>query len=320
MSPAADPASRPLTTRGGFVCPECRLVLPAIHDAFVTFFRGVALSCPECRKTLPSLWDLAIQTVEEDWTFMSVFQLAGARQTYGRARLKPDRTITINFGRWRIPKTAEILHVKYSGLGPAEGPMMLPLRFEPNASRPEPHRLLVYGATYGRRPGGPAQVMVSVSWVRPGPDEVSVHHLAAAVKQYADGRYDGVIIPANIAVEAVLGRALEDWVTAFCSKDDLGDFLTRGATYAHQLKVLSSIAADTLRVPRLDTAIRRRLDKLRSYRNDMGHRGKTGVHPKRLSLSKAAAGEFVTAAIFGYHYARYLHVAVRRLRRRRRNR
>jgi hypothetical protein len=295
-------------------------VLPAIHRAFVAYFREESLVCPKCNETLPPLWDLALATVQDDWTFMNVFQLAGAKQTYGRARLKADRVIMVNFGSWRIPKAAEILQVRYNGLGPGDGPMVLPLRFEPNLSKPEPHRLLVYGATYGRKPTGPAQVMVSVSWVNPGPDEVSVHHLAEAAKQYEGGRYDGVIIPANIAVEAALGQALEDWVRAFCSKEEMADFLTRGATYAHQLKVLSSIAADTLRVARLNPAIRGRLDKLRSYRNDVGHRGKTGVHPKRLTLGKAEAGEFVTAAIFGYHYARFLHVAVTRLRRRRRNR
>jgi hypothetical protein len=76
---------------------------------------------------------------------------------------------------------------------------------------------------------------------------------------------------------------------------------------------MSSVAADTLQVDRLDGEIRARLDLLRGYRNDLGHRGSSDRPP----ITKDKAGEFLAAAIFGYHYARYLHAAVKRLRRRR---
>lgn len=306
---------RPSTMKGGLICPSCHLILPAIHKVFVAHFRGQNLECPGCRKTLTPLWDLALRLVREDWTCMNLFQLAGAKHTYGRARLKADRGIAIDLSKWGVPKGAEILKLQSVAVGPSEGPVMMPLRME-QVARQAPHVQWVYGATYGRRPLGPTQVMISVSWVAAGPDEVSVHHLAEAARQYEAGRYDGVPIPANIAVEAALGQALRDWVMAFCTKIELGDFLSRGATYAHQLKVLSSIAADTLRAARLDLGIRNRLDNLRSYRNDVGHQGRTGVASKRPTLGKEKAGEFLTAAIFGYHYAKYLHAAIKRMRRR----
>jgi hypothetical protein len=299
--------------RGGFLCPECRLVLPAIHPLFVWFFRGESVACPKCKKVLPSLWDLALDTVREDWTYQGVFQLSGAKQTYARAPLKADRVISIDLKRWRIPRNAEILKLTLNALGPSEGPITVPLRWEGNQLDPRPHILNVYGATYGRKPIAGSELMVAISWIAPGPDEVSVHHLAEATKQFEARRYNGVVIPANIAVEAALARALTDWVGVFCTKGEIGEFFTRGATYAHQLKVLAPIAADTMRLSRLDPTIRGHLAQLRKYRNELGHAGTT-TSP---ALGKDRAGQLLTAAIFGYHYARYLHTGVARLRRRR---
>jgi len=300
--------------RGGFVCPECRVVLPAVAPNFVLFFRGLELSCPRCKKTLPSLWNMALETVREDWTCSQVFQLAGARQTHGRAKLTPDRMIALPLARWKVPKEAEVVQIRFTAVGPSEGPMINPLLSEPRFHPSPKNTIFIYGATYGRKPIGRAELMLSIAWIAPGADEVSVHHLADAVKQFEARRYSSVVIPANVAVEAALGLALREWVEVFCSKTQVDDFLASGATYSHQLKVLSSVAADTLRIKRLNSEVRDRLVALRGYRNDFGHRGATDKAP----ITRDKAGEFLTAAIFGYHYARYLHVAVKRLRRRRR--
>src|SRR5689334_18653557 len=104
---------KPVSLTGGFVCPECHRVLPAVHEAFVAHFRGAVLSCPGCKKALPSLWELALKIVREDF-FGRVFLLAGATETFGRKRLKPDRGDLIDLSRWRIPKSAEILQVRCS--------------------------------------------------------------------------------------------------------------------------------------------------------------------------------------------------------------
>jgi hypothetical protein len=120
-------------------------------------------------------------------------------------------------------------------------------------------------------------------------------------------------------VEVALGRALRDWAAIYCSNTELRDFFKDAATYSHQLNVLSSIAADTVRAARLDKTIRGQLNRLRHYRNDLGHQGRSGVTDGRPKLTKELAGELLTAAIFGYHYARYLHgLVVRALQRKRR--
>jgi hypothetical protein len=299
---------KPFTMRGGFVCPSCHVVLPAIYPVFEAYFRSQDITCPRCEGTLPPLWDLAMETVREDWTFMRVYQLAGANQTHFSAWLKADTVVQLNFNRWGIPKKAEILKEYYSPIGPADGHFIVPLRFDRSNNVPR-HLRLIYGATYGRKTEPRCKLMVGVSWIVPGQDEVSTHHLVDAVKHYAGGRYDALTVPANVAVEAALTPVIRDWVTTFSEQ------WKTIARQPVQTSVLSLIAADTLRVPRLNTAIRGILDDLRDRRNSMGHAGKAGAHQRPLTAT--TAGELLTAAIFGFHYARFLRAAVSRLRRRR---
>jgi hypothetical protein len=254
------------------------------------------------------LWDLALETLRNDWTFMGAYQLAGAKHTFATAWLKSDRMVQLNLNRWKVPKEAEILQEHYSTVGPADGPPVVPLRWEPNTNMPR-HLRMIYGATYGRKAPPKIHLNISLSWIAPGPDEVSIHQLADAVNQYAGGRYDALTVPANVAVEAALVPVIRDWGTAFCPAKD---WKIIGSRYA-QSTVLALVAADTLRMPRLEAGIVKLLDDLRDRRNSMGH---TGKPPPNKALSKAHAGELLAAAIFGCHYARFLGTAVTRLRRR----
>lgn len=294
--------------QGGFICPSCRTVLPAISRAFEAFFRSHAILCPRCKKALPSLWDLALETLREDWTFTHVYQLAGAKQTFASAWLKPDRVVQLNLNRWGIHKKAEILNEHYTPIGPPEGPPVFALPFKPSTNVPQ-HLRLLYGATYGHQGRPRTKLLVSITWIVPGQTEVSIHHLVDAVRQYAGGRYDALTVPANVAVEAALTPAIREWVTAYAK--DWKSIAGRSA----QMSVVSVIAADTLRVPRLDANIVRLLDDLRHRRNDMGHAGQPD--PNKQPLNAESAGALLTAAIFGFHYARFLRKAVSRLRRRR---
>jgi hypothetical protein len=251
---------------------------------------------------------LALETVREDWTFTNVYQLAGAKQTFASGWLEPDRVVQLNLNRWGIHKKAEILNEHYMPVGSAEGPPVLALPFKPSTNVPQ-HLRLLYGATYGHQGRPRTKLLVSITWIVPGQTEVSVHHLVDAVRQYAGGRYDALAVPANVAVEAALTPVVRDWVTAF-AKDWKGI-----AGRSAQIGVVSAIAADTLRVPRLDVNISRLLDDLRHRRNDMGHAGRPD--PNKPPLNAASAGALLTAAIFGFHYARFLRTAVSRFRRRR---
>jgi hypothetical protein len=122
--------------------------------------------------------------------------------------------------------------------------------------------------------------------------------LVDAVKQHAGGRYNAMTVPANVPVEAALAPVIRDWVTAF---DRNWKTIGRQASRANPL---SLIVADTLRVPRLDAKIRILLDHLRDQRNSVGHSGKPDLNQPPLNVT--TAGELLTAAIFGFHYARFL--------------
>ncbi len=299
---------KPTTIRGGLSCPACFVILPAVYPFFEAYFRSHDVDCPGCKKQLPPLWDLALRTLQRDWSGASVFQLAGAKQTFASSWLKPDKVVQLNLNRWGIHKKAEILKEHYTTVGPEEGPFVVPLRYEPSTNVPQ-HLRLLYGATHGHKAPPRIKLLVSISWIVPGQTEVSVHHLVDAVRRSVGGRYDALTVPANVAVEAALTPVLRDWVTVFSNN------WTGIAGRAAQMSVVSVIAADTLRVPRLDPKIGRLLDDLRNRRNEMGHSGRPD--PKRPSLNATSAGELLTAAIFGFHYARFLRTAVSRLRRRR---
>lgn len=299
---------KPWRMRGGFLCPSCHAVLPAIHPAFVAYFRGQTILCPRCKKPLPPLWDLALTTLQRDWTFQLVYQLAGATQTYSSSWVKADKTVHVNLDRHGLHKKAEILLERYQAIGEGDHPILYPIRWEPSSNVP-PHTRLIYGATWGRKTPTKLKLNISLTWIAPGREEISTHHLVDAVKQYAGGRYDAMTVPANVAAEAALTPVIRDWVTAFDK-----DWKTI-ARQASQVNLLSLIVADTLRVPRLDVKIRGLLENLRNQRNSMGHSGRPD--PNQPPLDATTAGELLTAAIFGFHYARFLRSAVGRLRRRR---
>jgi hypothetical protein len=72
--------------------------------------------------------------------------------------------------------------------------------------------------------------------------------------------------------------------------------------------VLTKIAGRALGIKPMPEGVRALLNELRHYRNDLGHRG--ALDPKRPSLDKDRAADFLAAAVFGYHYAGYMRSVV----------
>jgi hypothetical protein len=164
----------------------------------------------------------------------------------------------------------------------------------------------VYGASFGKDLPD-AGVFVAVTWIAPGSDEISIRQLVDAARAYDAGRYDSMIVPANVAVESALGAAVYDWLTPFCAKACVKSFLADAATYSHQLNVLLPVACYMIGVKPLPEHIRGVLNQLRRLRNDVAHLGV----PSR-SLSRDIAAEFLTAAVFGFHYAQLFHAELKR--------
>jgi len=101
------------------------------------------------------------------------------------------------------------------------------------------------------------------------------------------------VVPANIAAEAAIGRVVSDAIKGFAKSS--------GVNYVHQLRVLLPMIAHMTGAPSLPAKIVSVLDQLRDARNKIAHRGK----PEK-EITRSAAAEMFTAALFGYHYARLL--------------
>jgi hypothetical protein len=110
-------------------------------------------------------------------------------------------------------------------------------------------------------------------------------------------------------VESSLAPALLAWIKTFCAKDVAKKFLSNGATYSHQLKVLTRLASGALGIPEMPGRLRNILNDLRSYRNDVVHEG-VFDDPKRPPPTKKVAAEFLIAGVFGYRYAQFFKAEV----------
>jgi hypothetical protein len=275
---------------------------PALFDAY---FAGPT-TCSACKAVL-DLWQSALLTLSLP-TPMFAFGLLGARTAVFTVNLHPERAIELDLSSF--PPEAELLRVYVHLFGTLGDHVRTPLPALMLGSElrldPFPRRLNLYGTTNGQPDVVAGQVRVFVEWLDPEKEELSVHHLADAGKQFVAGRYKSMIIPANIAVEAALTPALHAWVRLYCPSEDAdGFFGPRGATYSQQLKVLSRIASLSLGIKRMPGRVRNLLDELRQYRNDLVHTGAL-EHKERPAPDKAKAADFLAAAVFGYHYARYL--------------
>jgi len=131
----------------------------------------------------------------------------------------------------------------------------------------------------------------------PDAADTGLLQLVDAAMAYGQGRYQHLVVPANVSVESELSAACYLWLTAFCSKERARDFLQDAATYAHQLNVLLPVACRDLGVMRLPEHLVGTLNRLRKLRNDVVHRGKL-----KDPLDRTTSAELLAAALFALHY------------------
>ena len=130
-------------------------------------------------------------------------------------------------------------------------------------------------------------------------DDTRDRHLVDAARQYEAGRYDGVVVPANIAAEAALTPVVNGALRRHASEKNVDVFI-RDVGYSGLMNAVVPMLADFYGVPRIPDVIRGALNHLRDLRNKVGH---SGHCPPQ---SKAQAAEMLTAAIFGVRYADFL--------------
>jgi hypothetical protein len=91
----------------------------------------------------------------------------------------------------------------------------------------------------------------------------------------------------------------------FAARETVVRFVQEAATYAYQLNVLVPMLCHINGVPMLGDHIRGLLNRLRGLRTDIAHEG----HPED-AVSAREAAEVLTAAVFGYHYAKFFRAAI----------
>lgn len=277
--------------------------MPVYASNIVEYFNNVEVQCPSCRKRL-DWWQVAHHAIEENFMGNQALSFVGARTAVFTLHLREGKRTTYRFSEHGVAPGAKVLYVNYTPNAPG-GNALFPLEWHGNV----PTRrfwtdevvLHPVPVTEGEPPED-TTVAVMVTWVPHGAADESWQSLFDAFEAFVVERYASVVVPANVAVESSLLRLMTAYLDRFVGKKKSADFLSNAATYGHQMNVLLPVFAAVNGLPRLPTHIAGSLNRLRSLRNDLAHGGATDV-----PLDRKGAAEILAAALFGFHYVRYLH-------------
>jgi hypothetical protein len=292
------------TEMSGWVpCRSCNAILPFAAEVFPLYFSGRTVECPRCNSRL-SWWDSVVDAVLQEFNFGQALVLAGTRAIALNVELISGETTEVDLTAYGVPEQAEIL---YLNLTPNGTPFPIIQGGNTPNLGPIGPRFHLYGRHYPDwRPGGKASLFAI--WFAPGDADTTVRHLVDAARQYEAKRYEGVVVPANIAIEAAVTPLVALALRPFAGEKRLKEFLKDGATYSHQLNVLLPLVAHIVGVPTLDDRIRGILNRIRSLRNDVAHTGACKSQTRR------DAAEHLAAVIFGMRHLDFLRDALHNAR------
>lgn len=238
------------------------------------------------------------------------YEMLGARTTIVQTSLSPGNDLVLSLDECGVPHDAQVLEINYT---PQSDGGLFPLERHGNQviRHTIPRRIVLHpvpfyrGANSGeteRAPPGVTKLGISITWHRPTDQHLGWSHLLDAFRAFAQGRLESVVLPANIAVEMsltpFLAAALEQ--RGF-SKKRVEEFLKDGATYSYQLDIVLPLLCQLNGFTMLSQEVRGKLSRLRSLRNEIAHSGSL-----KKPLAKIEAAEVLTAALFAYHYVRWL--------------
>jgi hypothetical protein len=186
--------------------------------------------------------------------------------------LGPGQTVEVDLSLYGVPADAQIVNMNLTANGRGAWPLMV----HGNDAIPGPSRtkFILYGRPVADVSEAVApKVNVFATWFHHRSDDTVERHLVDAARAYEAGRFDGVIVPANVAAEASLGPVMTSFFARFASKEHVERMLTNGATYSDQTNVLLNVVSEVLGVPRLPDEIRGILNRLRKLRNKLAHEG-----------------------------------------------
>lgn len=286
------------TARAWLYCFHCSKLVAVGHDDDIigAALLGRGVPCETCGQALDP-WRVLAESLKQATPGASV--PIGLKQTSIAYRLRMDRPKDLDLEQEGIPANAQILNVRHSAS--PENCRIVDLEATDSARQPC-MKYTVLGIWFGDEPApDDIQGWTMVLWAQHDTDDIARQQLVTALEALANGRLRDAIVPATVAVENPLARALDayfQWVGV--SKDRRQRFLHGGAEFSHQLNVLAPAAASHLGAPLLSPTLRGSLNKLRDLRNQIAHTGHAD------DLTRETAAECLAAAIFGFRYARLL--------------
>jgi hypothetical protein len=201
-----------------------------------------------------------------------------------------------------LPADAEILALELQPEGGGNAAVMHGRHALPDRIRGPRFVLFAQPLISLTRGGG--SVEVRVTWFVRQRDDTTIRHLVDAARHFKDGRYDDVVVPAEIAVEAAISPVVARALDGFAGRENVERFLSDAATFSHQMNVLVPMIAFMTTGPTLPPDVRGVLNRLRRLRNEVAHDGACATQ------SRDTAAEHLTGAVFAMRYAELLLAAV----------
>ena len=283
-------------------CPECGRGTSTTHQLFVDYFNGRSVACANaaCGAAF-DLWNsMTASRVKMQYSGTSNAAIATIGVvTLADIEVTAGALSTVRLADFGVPPTALVLDVTTSH------PVIKDGRFEAIEwpSRPRirlgvPHTFDLYGVAFGKiERGSLIRVQLNAHWVDTEFAPDAAQCIAQAVAAFGERRYDLVPVPANTAVELSVDRLLAERMNEVgITKKELAE-----SAYHAKLNTLVPRVSGHLNQPRLPDAVGEALNKLRQFRNEVGHSGRT-----KLAMTPELASQCLASAIFGVEYTAML--------------
>jgi hypothetical protein len=278
-------------------CSNCRFVLPTLNKAAPPFFERGTVTCSNCNNEV-NLWHAALEH-SFSWSPVSL----GATRTSFRKEIETGTFHRIDLADYGAPADARILSMNYTGQGGPDGGVTV-LEWHGNASHQRYIGAVVnlFGVPLGEgklpRVG---TVAISANWIHREESD-AWPYLVSAIESAATQDYSPALVFAQSAVEISLMPLLARRFERYASHQRVEDFISGDhLTYGHAVNVVLPYMCGGLGIRPLPDEIRGALNKLRKRRNEIVHRG-----VKSQAITEKEAMEGMTAAAFGFEYARYI--------------
>lgn len=282
-----------------YKCPKCSDFFSFDSTHIIHYFVvSTDFKCPKCSNSF-DLYDNVLDHIFVNFMNSSLFGFIGAKSLLTRIDLQENVTITYDLKNYGLPENSQILHINYTPSG-----NLWPLEWNSNEilnlnfSSSRAIRCIKMSEESNMKP----ELSIWTTYIDKNEENYeSVQNLVAAFDDYRKKEYSSCIIPANVSVEFPLHQLMNKIFSKNCSPSQAKRFLTDGATYSYQLNVLYPYLASMEGFGQIPERISGNLNRLRSLRNDIAHRGGSV-----LNIQKKEMANILTSALFANTYFNYI--------------